>query len=66
MIERLLIALRLKKAIPRLGKPKALPVYRGHIPPRPMPAPAPWQRTFDATGSDSPAPVVVLIAPPVD
>ena len=55
MLQRLLIALRLKKAAPRLAKPKPLPMYHGHISPRPMPSPAPWRRTFDAPppGADS-------------
>jgi hypothetical protein len=54
LFERLLIALRIKKASPRLAEPKPLPMYRGHIPPRPMPSPAPWQRSFEPKSAPSP------------
>jgi hypothetical protein len=56
MLDRLLIALRIKRA-QRLAKPKPLPAYLGPISPRPRPAPAPWRRSFDAPASDAPPPM---------
>lgn len=64
MLERILIALRLKKAAPK--RAAMAQAYRGHIPPRPMPSPAPWRRSFEPARSE-PAPLPALvdsIAPP--
>ena len=65
ILDRLLIALRLKKAAPARARLKMPPVYRGHVPSRPMPSPTPWRRSFEAERSEAPTPVFVAsVAPP--
>ena len=62
MFERLLIALRLKKpktkpALPRIEPlmPRPRNTTRGHVPPRPMPPPAPRVQQFAAASTPAPA-----------